>query len=96
MITNLFIRAAVKLNEKKGFETIQLDPREMDAAIIGVKTKKRTGKTHLVYSYRRLVKYFMEALECDEEGATEWIEYNTIRAIPYMSGEKQAEPIVKR
>lgn len=39
---------------------------------------------NLVYSYQRMVEHYMNENECDEESAREWIEYNTLRSIPYM------------
>ena len=45
------------------------------------------GTSHdgcLVYSYNKMVEYYMKENDCDEESAREWIDYNTIRTIPYM------------
>jgi hypothetical protein len=51
-------------------------------AIIGV---HEDGK-HVVYSYERLVGALSEAYGSTED-AVAWIDYNTIRAIPYMPQE---------
>lgn len=51
-----------------------------------------TNDYHAVYSYERLVESLSKAYG-SEEAATEWLEYNTIRAIPYMASEGN-EPII--
>jgi hypothetical protein len=89
---NKFIAKAMLANNKIGCDTVQLDPRGMDEAIVG--TRKKGKKTHLVYSYRRLVEYFRK--DMPEDDAVEWIEYNTVRALPYMCGPKLVEPIIRR
>ena len=91
---NKFIKKAMEANNKIGVDTVQLDPRGMDEAIIGTR-KKKDGKTHLVYSYRELIRYFRKDMGTTED-AIEWIEYNTVRAIPYMAGPKMAEPLIRR
>ena len=47
----------------------------------------------VVYSFEKMVKYLIDNEKMTEEEAIEWIEYNTIRALPYM-GDK-APIIVK-
>ena len=39
---------------------------------------------HVVYSYEKCVQCLVERDDMSEEEAMEWIDYNTIRAIPYM------------
>lgn len=51
-----------------------------------------TDDYHVVYSYERLVESLGKAYD-SEEDAIEWLEYNTIRAIPYMASEGN-EPII--
>lgn len=51
-----------------------------------------TDDYHVVYSYERLVESLGKAYG-SEEDAIEWLEYNTIRAIPYMASEGN-EPII--
>lgn len=48
-------------------------------ALIGVTYDNRT-----VYDYELMVQFLMETEGCTEEEAREWIDYNTIRALPYM------------
>ena len=50
-----------------------------DDALIGV-----THDDRAVYDYNLMVKWLMEEEEFTEEEAMEWIDYNTIRALPYM------------
>ena len=47
----------------------------------------------VVYSFEKMVKYLIDNEKMTEEEAIEWIEYNTIRALPYMGG--KAPIIVK-
>lgn len=51
-----------------------------------------TDDYHLVYSYERLVESLGKTYG-SEEDAIEWLEYNTLRAIPYMASEGN-EPII--
>ena len=55
------------------------DNHAYDKSIIGLSVDCR-----LVYSYEKMVKEFMEDEGCDETDAIEWIEYNTIRSLPYL------------
>jgi hypothetical protein len=69
-------------------KAVYLEPREfLDQAIL-----RRRKDGGVVYSYAELVKAMMLAHDCDEEGAIEWIEYNTMRSLPYMPDPK---PTVK-
>jgi hypothetical protein len=49
-----------------------------DGAIIGVTTDDR-----VVYDYNKMIEELMQDEEWSYEDAVEWIEYNTIRALPY-------------
>ena len=60
-------------------ETIVFDNESYDNSIIGV-----TFDNRAIYSYERMVLEYMENNECDEESAMEWIDYNTMRALPYF------------
>jgi len=48
-------------------------------AIIGV-----TDEGTLVYDYNKMVEYLMNTDNMSYEDAVEWIDYNTIRTLPYM------------
>lgn len=61
-------------------DSIILD--SMDDAIIGIDVDG-----HVVYSYDKCVDCMIKQGMTDEE-AMEWIDYNTIRAIPYMGDNK--------
>lgn len=72
-----------------GYEgSVILRNYDYETAIIGVDTEGR-----VVYSFEKMVKYLIDNEKMTEEEAIEWIEYNTIRALPYM-GDK-APIIVK-
>ena len=38
----------------------------------------------LIYEINRMIEEYANDNQCTEEEAIEWIEYNTIRALPYM------------
>lgn len=59
--------------------TVILDGSNFDSAICGV-----TDDGKLVYSYQALVECLMEHDGLTYEDAVEFIEYNTMRAMPYL------------
>lgn len=62
-----------------GYEdTIILENYSYDDALIGV-----TDNGQAVYDFDLMVKWLQETEEMTAEEAIEWIEYNTIRALPY-------------
>lgn len=50
-----------------------------DDALIGY-----TDDDRAVYDYEKMVSCLMKEEGWDREEAIEWIEYNTIRSLPYM------------
>lgn len=50
-----------------------------DDALIGI-----TEDGRAVYDYDKMVKWLIETQRFTEEEAVEWIDYNTLRALPYM------------
>lgn len=50
-----------------------------DDALIGV-----TEDGRAVYDYEKMIEWLMNEEEWTDNEAVEWIEYNTIRAIPYF------------
>ena len=64
------------------------DPQKYKEAIIGL----TSDSNHLVYSYQKLVECFIKKDGMSEEDAIEWIEYNTIRSLPYCN--KETVPII--
>lgn len=66
-----------------GYEDIViLENYSYDDAFIGVSHDDRA-----VYDYDKMVKWLMDTQGFSETDAIEWIDYNTIRALPYF-GEK--------
>lgn len=66
-----------------GYEdVVYLTNYSYDDALIGISEDNRA-----VYDYNKMLKWLVETEKFTEEEAIEWIDYNTIRALPYM-GEK--------
>ena len=63
-----------ELNE----DTIVFDNPSFDNSIIGI-----TINGNAVYDYDKMVQELINDEEWSESDAIDWIEYNTIRAIPY-------------
>lgn len=59
--------------------TVYLDNPSFVKAIIGI-----TESGQLIYDYNLMILAAMEEQEWECEEAIEWIEYNTLRSIPYM------------
>ena len=53
-----------------------------DDALIGV-----TEDGRAVYAYDKMVDWLMKEESWTEDEAVDWIEYNTIRALPYMGAD---------
>lgn len=62
---------------------VLLDPPELDRAIVGFTVG---GPARAVYTYDGLVEALAKTMDSDdaESDAREWIDYNTIRSLPYM------------
>lgn len=62
--------------ESAGAEDLPLffDNLSFDNSIIGINVK--TGQ--IVYSYNAMISEAMKELDCSEEDAIEWIDYNTL------------------
>lgn len=50
-----------------------------DDALIGISDDNRA-----IYDYNKMIEYLMKEEMFTEEEAIEWVDYNTIRALPYM------------
>lgn len=74
MAVNLQLRA--ELPE----DAIVFDNMSYDGSIVGVTTDGR-----VVYDYDMMVEELMEDEQCSYEEAADWIDYNTIRSLPYAS-----------
>lgn len=69
------------LIEDRGIEedVILLENHTYDNSIVGI-----TEDGRLIYDFEKMVQEFMEDEGCDELEAIEWLEYNTLRSLPYM------------
>lgn len=66
-----------------GYEDVLLlDNYSYDDALIGI-----TEDGRAVYDFNKMVAWLMETEGFSLEEAIEWIEYNTIRALPYSGPE---------
>lgn len=63
-------------------DTVILESPDYFSAIIGISDDGR-----LVYSYRKMVNFLVDTDDMSEDEAIEFIDYNTVNALPYM-GEK--------
>ena len=68
-----------QLRDELPEDAIVFDNMSYDGSIVGVTTDGR-----VVYDYDKMVEELMEDEECSYEEAAEWIDYNTIRALPYV------------
>ena len=64
-----------------------LDNSAYDNSIIGISLDNR-----LIYDYNKMVKEYSKDNNCSIDEAIEWIDYNTIRALSYISNDKK--PII--
>lgn len=65
---------------ENGFEDVViLKDFSYDSALVGISEDNRA-----IYDYDLMVEYLMEEEGWSEIESIEWIEYNTIRALPYM------------
>lgn len=63
-----------------GYEDVKyLVNYSYDDALIGVSHDGRA-----IYDYEKMIEWLMDEEYWTDEQAIEWIEYNTIRALPYM------------
>lgn len=84
---NKDMRSAEERILNAGFENIIiLKNFSYDSALIGISEDGRA-----IYDFEKMVEWLMEEEGWSDIDAIEWIEYNTIRALPY-AGEKA--PIV--
>ena len=70
-----------------GFEGVKyLTNYSYDDALIGVSHDGRA-----IYDYNKMIDWLMEEEGWSDNEAIEWIEYNTIRALPYFG---EGAPII--
>lgn len=71
-----------EIRNKLPEEALVFDNASYDNSIIGI-----TFDDRAIYSFERMIQEYMSDNDCDEIEAIEWIEYNTIGALPY-AGDK--------
>lgn len=76
-----FRKALDAMVEDQGIEeeVLILDNHAYDKSVVGI-----TEDGRLIYDFEQMIQEFMEDEQCDETEAIEWLEYNTLRALPYM------------
>ena len=67
-----------EIREELPEEAIVFDNMSYDNSIVGVTTDGR-----VVYDYDKMIEELMHDEEWSYEDAVEWIEYNTVRSLPY-------------
>ena len=65
---------------------IMLDRPAFDNSIVGI-----TDTGRLVYDQKKMIEELMEDEDWTEAEAWDWMDYNTMRAIPYMG---EGRPII--
>ena len=75
----IYINALEKIINAGYEDVIYLVNYSYDDARIGISEDNRA-----VYDYDKMVKWLIEEESFTEIEAIEWIDYNTIRALPYM------------
>jgi hypothetical protein len=75
----MFKSAEEKLWENGYEDVIILKNYSYDDALIGV-----TEDNRAIYDFEKMVQWLIHTENFTQEEAIEWIEYNTIRALPYM------------
>ena len=83
---NVIMNAEERLLEA-GYEGIKyLTDYSYDDALIGVSEDGRA-----IYDYDKMIEWLMEEEDWSYEEAVDWVNYNTIRALPYMG---EGAPII--
>ena len=70
-------------------ESILLKNYSYDSAIIGA-----TKEGSVLYDYDLMIQWLQETEDFSYDDAVEWIEYNTLRAIPYFQSKGIVPTIV--
>lgn len=69
-----------QVGDEEANDIIVLEGDEFADGCIGISEDNR-----LIYSYEKLVESLSKQEGVSETDAIEWLEYNTIRSLPYMS-----------
>ena len=70
---------AAEYLENMGYEDIIVFDDYGIETLIGVDSENRA-----VYDYDKMVEWIMKTDKCSYDDAVDWIEYNTIRSLPYV------------
>ena len=65
--------------ENMGYEDVIVFDDYGIETLIGVDSENRA-----VYDYDKMVEWIMKTDKCSCDDAVDWIEYNTIRSLPYV------------
>ena len=75
--------------QEMGLNDVVYFPDFDDECIIGIDTNGRT-----IYNYEKMVNFLIEE-GMDDIEAIEWLEYNTIRSLPYIDSQTNGKaPII--
>lgn len=85
MIDEKFRKALREYADEMGWggdepQPVIFDNASYDGSVVGI-----TESGSVVYDYDSMVEEYMADNGCTYEEAVEWIDYNTIRALPYAS-----------
>ena len=72
------MNAAKRIQQADYEDVLLFDNYSYDSALIGV-----TEDGRAVYDYDKMVEWLMETAGMTDLEAVEWIDYNTLRALPY-------------
>jgi len=81
---------SIVLDEDECNNIIVLEGDEFANGAVGL-----SYDNHVIYSYNKIVESLMAYNNWSEDEAIEWIDYNTMRSLPYMISEGK-EPIIMR
>ena len=71
----------LKIRNKLPYGSVVFDNVAYDNSIIGV-----TFNGRAIYDLHCMIDEYMQDNNCSYDEAIEWIEYNTLRALPYING----------
>lgn len=81
-MTNNFKSIEEKILDAGYENVVYLVNYSYDDALVGISEDNRA-----IYDYDKMIEWLMEKESLSELEAIEWIEYNTIRALPYMGSQ---------
>lgn len=78
-----------KYGEENGVAFKLFDNPSFDKSIVGISSDQR-----VVYDYDLMIQEFAEDDNCTADEAEEFIQYNTMRALPYFDDVDGNKPII--